>query len=71
MKVKYSLSIEEEDLNKLRHFSELTGYPIARLFEDHIRTLVQTYEGAGLGKKKRMSKLDAFRLLASGIRAEV
>lgn len=67
MKVTMTITIEEEDKGKLQHFCKLTGYPMSKLFEDHIKVLVRTYDLMGVRGKPRLSKLDVLRLLGSGM----
>jgi len=69
MKAPIAISVEEEDKEKLMRFCKLTGYPMSKLFEDHVRVLVKTFDACGFDGKKKLSKLDVLRLLGRGMSA--
>lgn len=66
MKVPLTISIEQEELNVIRHFCEVAGYPISRLYDEHTKAIYRTIKASGLDKKTRYSKLELLKMVVKG-----
>ena len=66
MKVPLSISIEQEELDVIRHFCEVSGYPISRLYDEHTKAIYRTIKASGLDKKTKYSKLELLKVFVKG-----
>lgn len=66
MKVPLTVSIDQADSEMIKHFCEVSGFPVSRLFEDHVKAICGTIKAAGLDKKKKYSKLDMVKMFVKG-----
>lgn len=67
MKTQLTITIEEEELKVIRHFSEVSGVSVSKLFQDHSKALCNTIKMAGLDQKKKYTKIDMMRMLIKGM----
>lgn len=71
MKTTLTVSIESEKLEVIKHFCDVSGVPISKLYADHTDALYNTIKLAGLDKKKKYCKLDLVKMFVKGARQPI
>lgn len=66
MKAPISISVEQDQMEMLKHFCEVSGIPMSKLFEDHVSALCNTIRVTGLDKKKKYSRMDLVKMFVRG-----